>query len=102
MDNLLWTTVRVLGNVPMPRSGHSAASIGSKVYIFAGVSTSTYCNSDIYMLELNPKLARHMIEDEEKRKAREIEIEIFKARKAGQSQDERNKALSIDLEYDPL
>lgn len=96
MDNLLWTTVRVLGNVPVPRSGHCTASIGSKIYLFAGVSTNTYCNGDLFMLELNPKVARHMIEDEEKRKAREIEIEILKARKAGLSQE--NKVLSLDLD----
>jgi N-acetylneuraminic acid mutarotase len=95
VDSMLWTSVRVLGSVPMPRSGHAAASMGSKVYIFAGVSTGPYCNSDMYMLELNPKLARHMIEEEEKRKAREIEIEIFKARRRD---DDRNKTLSIDLD----
>lgn len=96
MDNLLWTTVRVLGNVPVPRSGHCTAAIGSKVYIFAGASTNTYCNGDLFMLELSPKIARHMIEDEEKRKAREIEIEMFKARKAGLSQE--SKTLSFDLD----
>ena len=84
----------------MPRSGHCAASIGSKIYIFAGVSTSTYCNSDLYMLELNPKVAKQMIEDEQKRKAREIEIEIFKARRAGISQEDRFRENLLD--YDSL
>ena len=97
MDNLLWTTVRVLGNIPMPRSGHCTASIGSKIYLFAGVSTSTYCSGDLFMLELNPKAARQMIEEEEKRKAREIEIEMFRARRAGVSQD---REFQVEFEYD--
>ena len=77
MDSLLWTSVRMLGNVPAPRSGHCCASLGSKGYLFAGAGTVTYCTSDMYMLELSPKAAKVMIEDEEKRKAREIEIEVF-------------------------
>ena len=99
MDSLLWTSVRMLGNVPTPRSGHCCASHGSKVYLFAGAGTVTYCPSDMYMLELSPKAAKVMIEDEEKRKAREIEIEVFKARRAGASQEERVRGISLDLEY---
>lgn len=100
MDNLLWTTVRVLGNVPNPRSGQSLATMGSRLYLFAGVSTSTYCNSDLYMLELNPKTARVMIEDEERRKAREIEIELFRARRSTGTHDERIKGFQIDMEFE--
>jgi N-acetylneuraminic acid mutarotase len=100
VDSLLWTTIKVCGNIPAARSGHCAASIGSKVYIFAGVSTSTYCNSDLFMLELSPKVARNMIEEDEKRKARDIEIEIFRARRAGASQEDRVKDYRIDLEFE--
>ena len=41
-----------------------------------------------------------MIEDEQKRKAREIEIEIFKARRAGISQEDRVRENLLD--YDSL
>ena len=99
MDCLLWTSVRMLGNVPAPRSGHCCASLGSKVYLFAGAGTVTYCTSDMYMLELSPKAAKVMIEDEEKRKAREIEIEVFRARRSGVSQEERIRGMPLDLEY---
>lgn len=89
MDSLTWITVQVLGNVPVPRSGHSFASLGTKVYLFAGVGTNTYCSSDLYSLELHPKVTRQLIEEEERRKVREVEIEILKARKAGLSLEDK-------------
>ena len=91
ISNLLWVSSNVLGNIPSPRSGHCAAAYGSKVFIFGGVSNSAYCSSSLYMLELNPKTARKMIEDEEKRKAKELEIEILKAKKQEFSQDSKKK-----------
>jgi N-acetylneuraminic acid mutarotase len=93
MDNLTWVNVQVLGNVPIPRSGHSFASFGSKVYLFAGVGTSTFCSSDLYSLELHPRVTRQLIEEEERRKVKEVEMEIIKARKAGVSLDEKRNSI---------
>lgn len=81
VNNLLWCSVKVLGNIPTPRSGHSAAAYGTKIYIFGGVSNVSYCSSSLFYLELNPKTSRQLILDEERRKARELEIEVFKAKK---------------------
>lgn len=81
VKDLTWVTVKVLGNVPSTRSGHCTACYGSKVYMFGGISTSSYCGSHLYFLELNPKSARTLIEDEERRKAKELEIEILKAKR---------------------
>lgn len=89
MDSLTWNTVQVLGNIPIPRSGHSFATAGTKLYLFAGAGTNTYCSSDLYSLELNPKTARQLIEDEEKRKVREVEIDMIKARRASISLDSK-------------
>ena len=100
MNNLLWCTIKVLGNIPNPRSGHSAASYGSKIYIFGGVSNSSYCSSSLYYLELNPKVSRHLIEDEERRKARELEIEVFKAKKVEFSEEDRRKKLTLAVAID--
>lgn len=81
VKDLTWVTVKVLGNVPAPRSGHCCASYGSKIFMFGGITNAAYCSSHLYVLELNPKSARSLIEDEEKRKARELEIEILKAKR---------------------
>lgn len=81
VKDLMWVSVKVLGNVPQPRSGHCTACYGSKVYMFGGISTSSYCGSHLFVLELNPKSARNLIEEEERRKAKELEIEILKAKR---------------------
>jgi N-acetylneuraminic acid mutarotase len=81
VKDLTWVTVKVLGNVPPPRSGHSTASYGSKVFMFGGITNAAYCSSHLYVLEINPKSARQLIEEEERRKARELEIEILKAKR---------------------
>ena len=89
METLTWVTVQVLGNIPNMRSGHCFASAGTKVYLFAGAGTNTYCSSDLYSLELSPKMAKQLIEEEERRKIKEVEIDIIKARRASMSLDDR-------------
>ncbi|CAG9316979.1 unnamed protein product [Blepharisma stoltei] len=79
LDNLLWIRVNVLGSIPTPRSGHCMASSGSRIYIFGGVSNTCYCSSDIYMLEIHPKIVKHLYDDEEKKRVHEKNVEIFRA-----------------------
>ena len=67
LDNLNWTYTHALGNIPMGRSGHSASALGSRLYIFGGMANGEYCNSEIYMLELNQTQARFMSDEEKKR-----------------------------------
>ncbi|OMJ76096.1 hypothetical protein SteCoe_24599 [Stentor coeruleus] len=86
-----WITIKVLGNVPTPRSGHASVSYGTKIYVFGGVGTSAYCSSNLYVLELNQKTARHLIEDEERRKAKELEVETMRTKRVEFQQEERKK-----------
>ena len=83
MENMMWCTVKVLGNVPTPRSGHTAAAYGSKIYVFGGVSNVAYCSSSLFYLELNQKTAKQLIFDDERKRAREVEIEVFRANNKG-------------------
>jgi Kelch motif len=73
--NFLWVTVKISGTIPAPRSGHCAASHGSKLYIFGGVNTSTYCSSNLNVIEINPKITKRLVEDQEKKKVKELETE---------------------------
>ncbi|CAG9334048.1 unnamed protein product [Blepharisma stoltei] len=86
LDNLMWATLRVFGNIPASRSGHSAACAGTKLFIFGGVSNTCFCNSDLYVLELNQKAVRYTIEEEERKKQQEIEMALMKERKTEEHQ----------------
>lgn len=100
LESLLWIRISVLGNIPTPRSGHSAATSGTRIYIFGGVSNTVYCSSDIYMLELHPKIVRHLCDDEERKKLNDRNIEIFKANKVVNYQEEGSagyRSLSSDI-----
>lgn len=39
--------------MPAGRSAHCSTISGSKLYIFGGVGTQGYCNSDLWIVELN-------------------------------------------------
>lgn len=81
LSNLMWARVKVGGEMPDPRSGHCAATSSTKLYIFGGVSTTVYCGSDLYVLELEPSVASQMEQEQEKRLAKEKEIEFYHEKK---------------------
>lgn len=49
-DKAAWTTVSTTGSAPCGRYRHSAAVIGSQMYIFGGYRSK--CLGDLYMLDL--------------------------------------------------
>lgn len=51
-----WTRVEAKGDIPAPRSGHSAVQINGIMYIFGGFSGSA-CLNDLYALDLNTYVA---------------------------------------------
>jgi N-acetylneuraminic acid mutarotase len=67
LENLTWTYTHALGNIPCGRSGHSASALGTRLYIFGGMANGEYCNSEIYMLELNQSQAKFLSDEERKR-----------------------------------
>lgn len=64
VDTLHWNAVKVFGEEPCPRSGHSMEAVGNRVYIFGGISKTGYCSSSFYALELNPRTVHSYIHDE--------------------------------------
>lgn len=70
IDNLLWISTKVNGNVPRLRSGHCAAMMGTEMFIFGGVSNTCYCSSEMYKLEINPLVVGNLIKSDERRKAK--------------------------------
>lgn len=64
VDILHWNSVKVFGDLPCARSGHTMEAVGSRIYIFGGISKSGYCSSTFYALELNPRTVRSYMQDE--------------------------------------
>ena len=64
VDILHWNSVKVFGDVPCPRAGHVMEAIGSRIYIFGGISKAGYCSSAFYALELNPRTVKSYMQDE--------------------------------------
>jgi N-acetylneuraminic acid mutarotase len=81
MNRLMWVRVKVMGDIPTARSGHSAEVIGSNLYIFGGVSNTCYCSSDMYVLEINSKLVNILLRKDQKKKQFLMDVENYKARK---------------------
>jgi len=51
--NFIWLRVKVIGDVPLGRSGHCAETIDRKMFVFGGVTNTSYCSGDIWTLELD-------------------------------------------------
>ena len=64
VDLLHWNRVRAFGEVPCGRGGHCMEAIGSRLYIFGGVTGTGCCSSDLYVMELNPRNVRSYLQDE--------------------------------------
>lgn len=63
VDTLNWNNVKVYGETPCARSGHSIEAIGTRVFIFGGITSQGYCSSDLYIIELNPRNVKSYIQD---------------------------------------
>lgn len=64
VDTLHWNQVRIHGEIPCGRSGHCMEVLGSRVFIFGGISQKGFCSSDIYIMELNPRNVKSYLQDE--------------------------------------
>ena len=91
MQRLLWIRVKVLGDIPTARSGHSATTIGNNLYIFGGVSNTCYCSSDMYVLETESQKVIDMLDRDERKKKFMLEVEDYKARKVKKSHSSVSK-----------
>lgn len=54
IHQMTWVNVKVTGSVPCERSGHAAEVAGSEMFIFGGVSTASYCPSEMFKLQISP------------------------------------------------
>ena len=64
VDILHWNRVKMFGEIPCARSGHCMEAIGSRIFIFGGITKNGYCSSDLYIIELNPRNIRSYIQEE--------------------------------------
>ena len=81
MQRLLWIKVNVFGDVPSPRSGHCAAAINEKLFVFGGVSNAFYCSSDMYVVETEKKIVNELSDKYEKKQQFLMDVENYKAKK---------------------
>ena len=51
------------GCIPRPRYSHAACILGSKLIIYGGINDDNYCNSDLYLLELDISYAEQLRND---------------------------------------
>ena len=61
LEHMYWAKVEVYGHIPDSRSSHSAAGSGNGLYIFGGISNGSFCNNQMYSLELDTKAAERKI-----------------------------------------
>ena len=76
VDSLIWASCKVNGNIPSPRSGHSAAMMGTEFYVFGGVSNTAYCSSELYKLETNQNLVFDLIKSDERKNKKNLNNSI--------------------------
>lgn len=51
-ENLVWHLINCKGELPMPRYGHSAHVVGSKMFIFGGKTNSGALLRDVWFLDM--------------------------------------------------
>ena len=55
LENLMWYEVsKLTGSIPRERFSHCAAIVGATLLIYGGLNNDNFCNSDLYMLEMDP------------------------------------------------
>lgn len=62
LDNLVWRQWDNNGDIPPPRSFHSAAVIGTSVLIFGGINDQNYCRAIAYTLNMEEMTTRQRME----------------------------------------
>ena len=97
MKRLMWIRVNVLGDVPPARSGHCVAGIGSSMFIFGGVSNTYYCNSDLYILELDPLIVKDLSQKDFKKRQFLLDVEDYRAKKVKKTKSLISKSSSRAL-----
>jgi hypothetical protein len=75
LESMYWGKVEVYGNIPDSRSSHGSAGNESCLYIFGGISNGSFCNNQMFCLELDQKAAERKIRILHKQK-RELRKEI--------------------------
>jgi Galactose oxidase, central domain len=78
LASMVWLQVKVFGEVPVARSGHTAESVGSRIYVFGGVANTCYCSSDFWMLELDSSIAYSMGKMYKNKIEKKYEIQEYK------------------------
>ena len=73
-EQLIWTNVQIVGNIPSPRYSHCSAIIEDCLIIFGGIKDSGYCTSELCILELNQDEAAKIKKEEDKKRRRDIII----------------------------
>lgn len=59
LDNFAWASVSVTGEIPSPRSSHSATCLNNNLYIFGGVSYGKFCSSETHILQFDLNNKHH-------------------------------------------
>ncbi len=58
LENMSWTLVNCIGEIPTPRYCFAYAIYGSRLVIFGGLNSKAYNNSDLFICELDPLLSK--------------------------------------------
>lgn len=58
LNNLNWFKIKLYNGTLDARSGHTAASYGSKLIIFGGVNTNGFVSADADFIELDPVFSK--------------------------------------------
>ena len=83
LQSMTWLTVKVIGDVPLGRSGHTGETADCKVFIFGGVTNTSYCSGDIWMLELDSSAVHSMGELYMKKLEHDHAVETYRQKSKG-------------------
>lgn len=77
LESMYWAKVEVYGNIPDSRSSHGSAGSGSCLYVFGGISNGSFCNNQMFCLELEQKAAERKIRILHKQKRERRKETVF-------------------------
>lgn len=78
IQNFTWLTVKVIGEVPLGRSGHCAETLDHRMFVFGGVTNKSYCSGDVWMLELDHTAVNSIGEMLMKKIEHQNAVEVYK------------------------
>ena len=94
LQTMTWLTVNVLGEIPLGRSGHTSETVGSKIYVFGGITNACYCSGDMWTLELDSLIVQTMGERYKKKIEYESAVEDYKINKFKENPRGYSKSLT--------